>query len=87
MNGETYTAEAELFESVWKRPRWLTPKKMVRVSLEIEEPGIPNGQVKWGGDRKWSAVTMPATSIQEAVKKFVLDVEKERQEHEYYQYC
>ena len=80
-----YPATARLFRSTWQRPRWPWPRRLLRVSITLDNDAcIPfpgKGDNSWDlGDDGVYAQTARATSIEEAIGTLVADVLKIRRE-------
>lgn len=71
---KTYRGTVEIFESVWKRPRWPFAKKIIRAKIAVED-GIPvpgKGENAWDcGEDAIYSLTCPASSVEEAIAKLV----------------
>lgn len=76
-----YPITARRFVSEWRRSRWPLPRRVMRVEIEIPG-GIPiPGKGENGWDCEDDAIygrTAPATTIEEAARKLVADVEQTR---------
>lgn len=81
MPESAYIANVRLFISSWKRPRWFQAKTIQRADVSVDG-GVPvpgKGENSWdcGEDAVYSLIT-PATSIDEAVEKFVKSINNTR---------
>lgn len=76
-----YEVTARRFVSEWKRPRWPVPRRVMRVEIEIPS-GIPiPGKGENGWDCEDDAIfarTTTASSIEEAARTLVADVQRQR---------
>lgn len=77
-----YPVRVRLFESTWKRPRWLRAQRLMRAEVEAISP-IPShagkGENSWDlEDERLYSMTLPATSKEEALAKTVSAILRDR---------
>jgi hypothetical protein len=79
-----YSATVELFMSTWKRPRWPWAKSVQRATIAVENPPQFAGK----GENSWDMdddaiyeMTMPATTIAEAVAAYTATVLRNRERY------
>jgi hypothetical protein len=77
----TYPATYQLFESIWKRPRWPWSKRILRGEIEVAG-GIPvpgKGENSWDlDDTTIDSMTCPATTKEELAQAFATAVLRKR---------
>jgi|SRR5882762_3349961 len=77
----TYAAKIRLFTSTWKRPRWHWARTIERAEVDVKG-GVPipgKGENSWDlDDDAIYSLTTPATSVDEAIEKFVKTVNNRR---------
>lgn len=84
MPERAYVGEARLFESTWKRPRWIR-RRMVRARVDmtsdpIPHPGKGENSYDCGEDATFST-TVPVDTIEKAVAATVEGVMTSRRQH------
>lgn len=84
MPEKNYEGSVRLFESTWKRPRWLFSRRIIRTELELKE-GIPHpgkGENSWDcGEDCTYGMTAPCNTVYEAIAQMVESVMRNRQRY------
>lgn len=85
MPERTYQGTARRYLARWKRPRWPWPKTLIRVDIDVAEPGIPipgAGENDWDqDDQAISSTTTNANTIEQGVQNLIASAMRDRKRY------